>query len=39
MISNDVERITGNKPRSIEQFAEANKDAIIQAIASAISRP
>jgi NAD(P)H dehydrogenase (quinone) len=34
MISNDVERITGTPARSIEQFAEANKNVIIQAIAS-----
>ena len=35
MISKDVELITGTPARSIEQFAEANKNAIIQAIASA----
>jgi hypothetical protein len=26
--SNNVERITGNKPRSIEQYAIENQDAI-----------
>jgi uncharacterized protein YbjT (DUF2867 family) len=35
MISKDVELITGTPARSIEQFAESNKNAIIQAIASA----
>ncbi len=35
MISNDVERIAGTPARSIEQFAEANKGAIVQAFTSA----
>ncbi|MDA1279672.1 MAG: NmrA family NAD(P)-binding protein [Chloroflexi bacterium] len=34
--SHEVERITGNRPRSIEQFALANVDAIKSAIASAL---
>jgi len=35
MISDDIERITGNPPRTIEQFAEANVDSIRAAIAAA----
>ena len=35
MISDDVQRITGDSARSIEQFAEANKQAIEAAIRSA----
>jgi hypothetical protein len=37
--SGDVECITGSSPRSIEQFAAANVDAINAAIASASSKP
>jgi hypothetical protein len=35
IVTNDVERITGNSARSIEQYAEANKQEIEAAIESA----
>ncbi len=37
--SGSVEKITGNPPRSIEQFAAANADAIDKAIAAASTAP